>query len=151
MSEPQIITCWFNARPPSFLYPFSYPPKVSNRGIFARILRTSTFVLAILKGAPCFEWAEVRGAGSRDEDCRQQTPATNSIACTVVPPSILLSYNGKIVRYVLNAQSGQSTCFVCLHSPSNPHLCISTFKPACMLLVLVLPFLIWVAKTSSLS
>ena len=53
--------------------------KVSNRALFARILRVFSCWRRLFwkKGAPCFDCAEVRGAGSRNEDCRQQPPAAD--------------------------------------------------------------------------
>ena len=45
----------------------------------------SLSTVAILKGVvPCVECAEVRGAGSRNEDCRQQPPPTDYVTCRVV-------------------------------------------------------------------
>ena len=62
--------------------PHYNPPKVSNRVIFARILRTSIFLLTavILKGARCFEYAEAQGPGSRNE----LPPAADYVTCRLV-------------------------------------------------------------------
>ena len=79
------------------------------------------------KGALCFECAEVRGAGSRNEGCRLSATGDRLRNLQGCPPSMLLLYKGKIVT-----QSGQSIYFVCiLHPPSNPQIILWTYRHGC--------------------
>ena len=62
----------------TFLYPVCYPPKVSNRVLFARILRTSIFLMTagILKGCPLLRMR--RGAGCWQPKPRLSPAATSN-------------------------------------------------------------------------
>ena len=126
--------CWSNARPLSYI---RFLIHRRFRIIFARIIRTRVFILTagILKGPPCFEYAEVRGAGSRNEYCRQLPLATDYLVRSMpsAPPSMLLltiAYKGKLVRLT---QSGRYTFCVLLYFIHRPIRCafLISSRPAC--------------------
>ena len=99
----------------------------------------SLSTVAILKGVvPCVECAEVRGAGSRNEDCRQQPPPTDYV------------YSLQLTKEKLQQKMANPHILCVLRPPSNPHLVYFS----CQLRLYVyffhmLPFLSCVAKTSS--
>ena len=118
--------CWSNARPLSYI---RFLIHRRFRIIFARIIRTRVFILTagILKGPPCFEYAEVRGAGSPNEDCRQQPPATDhvhNLQGRVLHLQCFYHIKGKIVT-----QSGQSTHLA--YNPHILHITLCALHPSC--------------------
>ena len=137
-SEPQILICWSNASHLSCVRFLAHRTKVSNRVLFARILRTSSFLsaAAILNGYPLPRIR--RGAVCRQPKRRLPPAGTSNricaAECSTYIRTLLLSYNGKIVT-----QSDQSTYFVWyvyfIHHPIGTW-CIFYFKSASMLLFL---------------
>ena len=108
--------------PGHFPYLVTYPPKVANRVLFARIFRTSIYWRRLFWiGAPYFECAEVRGAGSRNGDCRRQPPATDYVACSTSDAFIIQRKNSK------HKETNPHILCV-LHPPSNPHLVCFLFQ-----------------------
>ena len=101
-------------RQATFLHPVSYPPKVSNRVIFARILPTSTFLLtaAILKGCPLLRMR--RGAGCWQPKRRLPPPATSNR----LPGTKLAEWSTSDASYHKRektvTKSGQYTYAVCI-------------------------------------
>ena len=106
-------------RHPTLLYPISYPPKVSNHVFlhvcFERVC--SYWRWPFWKGAPCFECAEVQGAGSRNEYSRQQPRATEHLRYL---------YHTKEKKVT---KGGQSTYFMCIFNVKTTTTS-STIQPA---------------------
>ena len=140
----------------TFLYPVSYPPKVSNRVLFARVrLRTSIFLLmaaVFWKGvspasnAPRFG---VLAAETKTATSSHEQPITY-VACRVL----------HLQRFFYHTKEKNSNtkrpihifCVYFIHHHQIRTWCVSYFISACcMLLLHVWPFLLWVSKTISLS
>ena len=85
LSEPQVLICCSNASPLSCIR-FLIRRRVRIALLLHVYFELCIFLLtvAILKECPFFECAEVQGAGSRNEDYRQQPPATDYVTCRVV-------------------------------------------------------------------
>ena len=118
-----------------FLYPVFYPPKASNRVIFARILRTSSFLLtaAILKG--CLLLRMRRGVGCCQPKRRLPPAATSNRLQHVTAqlaecsPSMLLPFKGKIVFIT---KRPINTCCVYFTHNLIRTCCIAYFNSICM-------------------
>ena len=98
--EPRFLFCWSNARPRLLTWFLSTDDGFESRCICTY---TSNDYFLIDGGCservpPCFEWAEVPGAGSRFEDYHQQPPATDCPACGALHPLMLSSDRGKMVK-----------------------------------------------------
>ena len=122
-------------RQATFLYPVSYPPKVSNRVCFARIRTSNEYFLGDgghFESVPAASNAPRRGVLARTTKAAASSPQQPTTWLAGCSSFDALSYKGKIVT-----QSGQSTHLVCTSSAtkSAPGVFLFPSDSACMLLV----------------